>query len=98
MMKKSILATIRDYKALQRLGIRDAWQISGMSDIGDKIVGYVCAAIAVALACYALLDYRDAKAAEYTKALEETLAICLSDTYKPIKIGDEWFLCGINKI
>lgn len=41
----------------------------------------------------------DAAQVEYVHGLEQIVAACLSDaTGKPIKIGDDWFLCGIVPI
>lgn len=94
MMKQSTMAIFRSYLKLRRLGIRDAWQISGMSDIGDKLVGYTCVICAIAVAAYFVFDYKSG----YTKELEKILALCLDDTYHPVKIGDDLFMCGIDKI
>ena len=55
---------------------------------------------------YLLSDYANASAsnekakqATYVAGLEKIVAACLSDsTGKPVKIGDEWFLCGIVPI
>ena len=89
-----MLNTIKAYLKLRRLGIRDAWEISGMSDICDKLVGYTCIVVGLAMAVCFFIDYKS----EYTQNLENALAKCVSEKYEPIKIGDEWFLCGVNKL
>lgn len=89
-----MLKTIKAYLKLRRLGIRDAWEISGMSDVCDSLVGYTCLVVCLAMAVYFAIDYKS----EYTQNLEKALALCVSEEYKPIKIGDEWFLCGVNKL
>lgn len=89
-----MLKTIKTYINLRRMGIRDAWKISGMSDIGDKFVGYTCLVVGIVMAAQFAIDYKS----EYTQNLEKALALCVSEEYKPIKIGDEWFLCGVNKL
>lgn len=45
---------------------------------------------------YLLSDYANASASEEKAKQAAYVAACLSDsTGKPVKIGDEWFLCGI---
>lgn len=36
--------------------------------------------------------------ADYTQGLEKILAKCLDDRYHLITIGDEHFMCGVNKL
>lgn len=96
-----MIQPIKDYIALRKLGIKDAWQISGMSSIGDKLVGYACCVVTVAFAVYFVIDYKSESEKfkdGYIKELEKVLALCLDDKYHPVKIGDEWFMCGIDKL
>lgn len=101
-----MLTTIRTYLNLRRNGMARAWEISGMADIGDKAVGAVCMAIAVISVLYLLSDHANAAGAQAEarhageiEALKQIVAACLSDsTGRPLRIGDDWFLCGITHI
>ena len=52
-----------------------------------------------AVLMFVVQEYRHTTNTTYTKELEKLLALCLSDsTGKPIRIGDELYLCGIYKL
>ena len=58
----------------------------------------ICMLIGAVL-MFVVQEYRHTTNTTYTKNLEKLLALCLSDsTGKPIRIGDELYLCGIYKL
>lgn len=95
-----MLTTIRTYQNLRARGLSRAWEISGMPEVGDKLVAIVCWIVGIAGVLYLLSDYANAAQANqsgsaYTKSLENLVAGCLSEKGRAIQIGDEWFVCGI---
>lgn len=101
-----MLNTINTYRNLKRKGLRKAWEIAGMSEIGDKAVGFTLAVVLIASVLFLISDTANAieqnataKQAGYVAALEAIAKSCLSDsTGKPIRIGDDLYLCGIYHV
>lgn len=52
-----MITTIRTYRNLRAKGLRNAWEISGMPEVGDKLVGWALGIIGV---IYLLSDYANA--------------------------------------
>lgn len=102
------------YIHYKRIGLKNAWQLAGMDHVLDQakamlgiLLFIVCTAFLLSEKANALNDAADNRAAskitkqaEYIAGLEKIVASCLSDAHlgKPIKIGDEWFLCSIQPL
>jgi hypothetical protein len=106
--KKMMLVTLKTYQNLRSKGLARAWEISGMPEVGDRIVGAVTAFLFACGCLFLISDYANAietraadgakeeiaQLADYTKALEGVLALCLSRSDSPVWIGDELFMCA----
>ena len=89
------------YLRLRRMGLRNAWQLSGMPEFTMSVLKYA-GAVALAFGLWLLTGHRvDAavanKDAEIVE-LRKIVAACVGDKYGTLKIGDEWFICGIDPI
>ena len=99
-----------DYR---KQGLRNAWNLAGMSAIlfaAVKVLVLGCIFVAAVLAvtgqAQAIQEDADNRVAAdranmkvYVKALEQVVASCLSDsTGKPVQIGDVIYLCGIVEV
>jgi len=102
-----------DYWILRKTGLRDAWRVSGMHDVSDRLVGVVMTTIAIALVGYMISDKANAMSIEadqrvsaatgeqsqYVQGLEKIVAACVTDSGgQLVKIGNEYFLCGISPL
>lgn len=108
------MRAITDYYYYRKLGVKNAWELAGMDDVLDVIKHYatiilicICVILLLSEQANAINEAADNKAAarikkkdEYIAALESILSKCVSDSSagNPIKIGDEWFLCGIQPL
>lgn len=102
-----MLNTIRTYRNLRAKGLRRAWEISGMNEIGDRSVGIVCWIVVIAGALFllseqanALQESADNRAAAKVTAqageieeLRKIVAACLGDREGALFIGGELHLC-----
>lgn len=100
------------YLRLRRVGLRNAWHLSGMPAFTMTVLKYLgIVAVAVALwlfnaqqvtAAGVAADQRVAvQLAGQTAEIEQLRAIvaaCVGEKFGTLKIGDEWFICGINSI
>lgn len=104
---------IRLWLDYRKQGLRNAWNLAGMSAIlGGAVKGlilgciFVAAVLAVTGQAQAIQEDADNRVAAdranmkvYVKALEQVVASCLSDaTGKPVQIGDTMYLCGIVEV
>lgn len=97
----------------KRLPINRCWQISGMPYLAKKAADIAAFVVLVGGFLYLTSEHANSSGvaasnqsaatiqqqAEVIAGMSKILDACLSDsTGKPVKIGDEWFLCGIQPI
>ena len=97
----------------KRLPISRCWQISGMPYIAKKAADIAAFVVLVGGFLYLTSEHANSSGvaasnqsaatiqqqAEVIAGMSKILDACLSDsTGKPLLIGDEWFLCGIQPI
>lgn len=97
----------------KRLPINRCWQISGMPYLAKKAADIAAFVVLVGGFLYLTSEHANSNGvapsnqdaitiqqqAEVIAGMSKILDACLSNsTGKPVKIGDEWFLCGIQPI
>lgn len=107
------MTRIKLWQTYRKQGLRNAWNLAGMSAIlvgavKGLILGciFVAAVLAVTGQAQAIQEDVDNRVAAdranmkvYVEALEQVAASCLSDsTGKPVQIGDVLYMCGIVEI
>lgn len=96
-----------------RLSISSCWRMSGMPYIAKKAADIAAFVVLVGGFLYLTSEHANSSGvaasnqsaatiqqqAEVIAGMSKILDACLSDsTGKPVRIGDEWFLCGIQPI
>lgn len=97
-----------------RLPLKRCWQMAGLQNATKKAANIAAFILCAVGCLYLMSDAANAlgtasdnqSAAIISKqkadieALTKIVATCLSDdhTGKPLKIGDEWFLCGLSPL
>ena len=97
----------------KRLPLNRCWQISGMPYLAKKAADIAAFVVLVGGFLYLTSEHANSSGvaasnqsaatiqqqAEVIAGMSKILDACLSNsTGKPVKIGDEWFLCGIQPI
>ena len=97
----------------KRLPLHRCWQISGMPYLAKKATDIAAFVVLVGGFLYLTSEHANSNGvapsnqaaitiqqqAEVIAGMSKILDACLSNsTGKPVKIGDEWFLCGIQPI
>ena len=97
----------------KRLPISRCWQISGMPYLAKKAADIAAFVVLVGGFLYLTSEHANSNSVatsnqaaatirqqqEVIAGMSKILDACLSDsTGKPLLIGDEWFLCGIQPI
>lgn len=89
------------YLRLRRMGLRNAWSLAGMPAFTMSVLKYL-AIVALAVALW-WFNAKSVEAAtelqvDEIEQLRAIVAACVGEKFGTLKIGDEWFICGINSI
>lgn len=89
-----------EYIRLRRLGVRRAWELSGVGALMLRLTVCACAAAAVLVVllgiagkAQAIEDGAIARQADYVRQLEAALGRCLGEREGALVIGDRVYLC-----
>jgi len=98
------------YRNYAKKNLRNAWQLAGMPNALDRLVGIAVKIIFAVLVLYGISDYANAAREQETdrqtatmqaqareiEALRKVLAACLGDREGALWIDKTLFLCGIS--